>query len=202
MKEIYKNTILKPPFFQCPTERVARELLGKLLVSSLYKGRVVVRIVETEAYGDQNDAASHAASGKKKRNDAMFGSVGHTYVYRSYGIHLCLNVVARDPAVTAGAVLIRAVEPIEGLSIIEQRRGVVDCFNLTNGPGKVGQALALELAHNNISLFSTDSSLILANDPRYECGPVGQSRRIGISKNVTAPWRFYLKGNGWVTPKR
>ena len=171
-------------------------------MSTLHKERVVVRIVETEAYGDEHDAASHAASGKKKRNEAMFGAVGHTYVYRSYGIHLCLNVVARDPASSAGGVLIRAVEPLEGLPIIEQRRGVANCFNLTNGPGKVGQALALELAHNNISLFSPDSLLILANDPRYERGPVGQSRRIGISKNVTAPWRFYLKGNGWVTPKR
>ena len=202
MKEIYKNTILKPLFFQCPTEHVAQELLGKLLVSSLYKERVVVRIVETEAYGDEQDAASHAASGKKKRNDAMFGSVGHTYVYRSYGIHLCLNVVARDPASSAGGILIRAVEPIEGLSIIEERRGVANCFNLTNGPGKVGQALALELAHNNIPLFSPDSLLILATDPLYERGSVGQSTRIGISKNVTAPWRFYLKGNQWVSQKR
>jgi len=202
MNQSMSETILPTSFFQRSTELVAQELLGKLIFSTLDNAYIVVRIVETEAYGDEHDAASHAAFGKKKRNDAMFGPVGHTYVYLSYGIHFCLNIVARESGVTSGGVLIRAVEPLKGLQTIHKRRGSVEGFNLTNGPGKVGQALGLGLAHNHIPLFCQNSPLTVTTDPHCSSSSIIKSTRIGISRNVHAPWRFYLKDNQWVTPKR
>lgn len=181
---------LSKTFFKRPTEKVAQELLGKILISTVGNTLVTGIISETEAYGDHKDAASHASSGRMTaRNQAMFGPVGHTYVYQSYGMHICLNIVSRDVHAQAGGVLIRSIIPIIGLEIIMQRRSMNDVRLLTNGPGKVGQALGLALHHNGINvmqkglLYIVDNSKVMIED--FQATP-----RIGISRNKDILWRF------------
>ncbi len=181
---------LSQTFFKRPTEKVAQELLGKILISTVGDTFVAGIISETEVYGDHTDAASHAASGTiTKRNYPMFGPVGHTYVYKSYGMHTCLNIVARDSGTKAGAILIRSIVPLEGLETIKERRAINNVRLLTNGPGKLGQALGLTLQHNNINvthpglLYVIDNKDVMVED--FEATP-----RIGISRNATVLWRF------------
>ena len=154
------------------------------------------RIVETEAY-DQADEASHTFRGRSKRNEAMFKSAGYMYVYFTYGMHYCCNVVCGEEGVGA-AVLIRAVEPLEGKEIIEKRRGMTG-VNVTNGPGKICQALAIDLGLSGHNLSEPPVLLVKRTAvPRRE---VTASRRIGISKAVHELRRFYITGNPYVSKK-
>jgi DNA-3-methyladenine glycosylase len=173
---------LKPADFIADSHDVARMLIGATLLVDGVGGI----IVETEAY-DPADPASHTFGGKTPRNAAMFGPPGRAYVYRSYGIHWCLNFVCREEGHGAG-VLIRALEPTQGLDVMRDRRGLQEPRLLCSGPGKLGQALAITHAMNGHRLDRAPFK-VLAAPPGVEVitGP-----RIGISKAVDVPWRFGL----------
>ena len=175
--------------FNAPAEVVARALIGATLLVDGVGGV----IVETEAY-DQSDPASHTHMGPTARNAAMFGPSGHAYVYRSYGIHWCLNFTCREAGHGAG-VLIRALEPRVGLEQMAQRRGLSDPRLLCSGPGRLGQALGITLAHYGLPL-DRPPFFVAAPDEATESlvGP-----RIGISKAVDAPWRFGLVGSRFLS---
>jgi DNA-3-methyladenine glycosylase len=175
--------------FLGPSHRVARQLIG---VTVLVNG-VGGRIVETEAY-DGEDPASHSYSGPTERNLAMFGAPLHAYVYRSYGIHWCLNFVCREEGHGAG-VLIRALEPVTGLEAMRERRGTSDERLLCSGPGKLCQALGVTRALNGQSIAAAPFELQAAPEGiEVVSGP-----RIGISKAVDVPWRFGLAGSRYVS---
>lgn len=178
-----------PIDFSQPAELVARQLIG----ARLWVNGVGGRIVETEAYG-ANDPASHSFAGPTARNAAMFGPPGHAYVYRSYGLHWCLNFVCCEAGHGAG-VLIRALEPQTGLADMQARRGLQDVRRLCKGPGCVGQALGITLAHNGLSLAVPPFCLI----PALEPVEVVTGVRIGISKAAHQPWRFGLAGSPFVS---
>ena len=169
-----------------PVDAAAPELLGRRLVSEIGGTRVEVIIIEVEAYGGGSDPASHAYRGPTPRTGVMFGPPGHLYVYRSYGIHWCMNV-SSGPAGTAAAVLLRGGRPVAGLDHMERRRGRSD--HLTDGPGKLCQALGVTGEQNGLSLF--DGPIRLAPGPREE-GTIIATPRIGISKATGRKWRFVL----------
>ena len=179
-----------------PAEEAARRLLGCELVRELDGRDVRVRIVETEAY-DQTDEASHAFHGRTERNDAMFKSAGHLYVYFTYGMHYCCNIVCGPDGFGSG-VLIRAVEPIDGVDVIEGRRGMTG-VNATNGPGKTCAALSIDRSLSGHDLAKSPIRLIKM--PARSDSEVTVSTRIGISKAVHELRRFYLTGNPYISKK-
>lgn len=175
--------------FDAPSHEVARALVGATLLVDGVGGV----IVETEAY-DQADAASHTFMGPTARNAAMFGPSGHAYVYRSYGLHWCLNFTCREAGHGAG-VLIRALEPRAGLEQMRARRGVEDVRLLCSGPGRLGQALGITMAHYGLPLARPPFFVAAPEEPvEVAAGP-----RIGISKAVEAPWRFGLAGSRFLS---
>ncbi len=171
--------------FSAASSQVAAQLIGALFLVDGVGGR----IVETEAY-DRNDPASHSFSGPTARNSAMFGPPGHAYVYRSYGIHWCLNFVCRESGHGAG-VLLRAIEPLDGIEIMRRRRGLQAVPLLCAGPGRLAQALGITRAHDGLPL-DAPPFVLTAPDTEVEriAGP-----RVGISKAVDVPWRFGLTGS-------
>lgn len=175
---------------------VAPLLLGSLLVRELDDGRQLIgKIVEVEAY-DQTDAASHSYKGQTPRTDVMFGPAGHLYVYFTYGMHYCCNVVT-GPIGHGSAVLIRALEPLEGIDVMEQNRRGRTGLELTNGPAKLCEAYQIDRSWNGHDLNKTPLQLILREPvPQNE---IMQTTRIGINKAKDVPWRFYLKGNPYVS---
>jgi len=182
-------TLLGGIDFDAPAEDVARALIGATLLVDGVGGR----IVETEAY-DQADPAAHTHGGPTKRNASMFGPPAHAYVYRSYGLHWCLNLVCREPGHGAG-VLIRAIEPTAGLEVMARRRGLADPRLLCAGPGRVGEALGITSAHNGLPL---DRPPFLVRAPEAPVEIV-RGPRIGISKAVELPWRFGLARSKFVS---
>lgn len=175
-------------------DKVAKRLLGCELEREIDGQTVRVRIVETEAY-DQTDAASHAYNGRTPRADVMFGPAGHLYVYFTYGMHYCCNIVAGPEGYGAGA-LIRAVEPLTHEEILEKRRGRTG-IELTNGPAKLCQALGIDRRMNGHDL--TESPLRLMVRPPITAGNVVTTTRVGISKAKDVLWRFYIKDNEYVS---
>ena len=155
---------------------VARAVLGRLLVHDGPGGRVAGRIVEAEAYRGSDDPASHAWRGLTPRNAAMFGPPGHAYVYFTYGMHHCLNLVT-EPRGRASAVLVRALEPVEGLPLMRRRRGVREETRLARGPGNVARALGLTRAHDGLDL--TRRPLWVSDLPPRALGPPGRALRTG-----------------------
>ncbi|MBF8294823.1 MAG: 3-Methyladenine glycosylase [Bacteroidetes bacterium] len=218
-------------FYLRPTLTVAKDLLGKYLVRQ-YKGRTLVgKIVEAEAYRGAHDPASHAYRGRTKRNDAMFREGGHLYVYFTYGMHFCVNVVT-GKAGTGEAVLIRAIEPLKGIDVMMKNRltarshkkqlrdvalsgippqsGILSSgtngthvtihpppVNLTNGPAKLCEALAIRRGENAIDLLGAE--IYFLNSPALPSSKVGRSARIGIAMGKEKQWRFYIRGNPWVS---
>lgn len=175
--------------FSADSSVVAQQLIG---VTVLVDG-VGGRIVETEAY-DRLDPASHTYGGLTPRNAAMFGPPGHAYVYRSYGIHWCLNFVCREPGHGAG-VLIRAIEPLVGIEAMRERRGVEAIRLLCSGPGKVCQALGVSHLQNRLALDAPPFTLLAREqEVIVHTGP-----RIGISKAMDTPWRFVLAGSAYLS---
>jgi len=177
--------------FSAPSHVVAPQLIGVTLLLNGVGGR----IVETEAY-DREEPASHCYIGETPRNFAMFGPPARSYVYQSHGIHWCLNFVCREPGHGAG-VLIRALEPVEGLETMRARRGLDDERLLCSGPGRLGQALGVTREFNNRPL-SEAPFLLLPRDPSREV-EVLAGPRIGISKAVELPWRFVEAGSRFLS---
>ncbi|KTT59880.1 3-methyladenine DNA glycosylase [Pseudomonas oryzihabitans] len=175
--------------FSHPVEEVARQLIGATLLVAGVGGV----IVETEAY-DGEDPASHSFSGPTPRNKAMFGPPGHAYVYRSYGIHWCFNLVCREPGHGAG-VLIRALEPRWGLEFMRERRGGLADRLLCAGPGRVCQALGIDGGHDGLPLAEPPFQLTPAVEPMA----VVQGPRIGITRAREVPWRFGLAGSRYLS---
>lgn len=177
-----------------PAVKVAPQLLGWHLVHQTPAGTISGRIVETEAYMGSDDPASHGFRGPTKRNAVMFGPAGHAYIYFTYGMHYCFNVVT-GRAGEASAVLIRALEPLAGIELMEQNRGSSDRRNLTSGPAKLVQAFGITK-----SLYGHDLSqpplLLLPGDPD---GEIAVSPRIGIKNGTEHLWRFFIKGNTYVS---
>jgi DNA-3-methyladenine glycosylase len=183
------NQLLHPADFLGDSASVARSLIGATLLVEGVGGV----IVETEAY-DREDPASHSFRGPTPRNQAMFGPPGRAYVYRSYGIHWCLNFVCREEGHGAG-VLIRALEPTAGLDRMRQRRGLEELRQLCSGPGKLGQALGITHDLNGCRLDRKPFQLLApAPDIAVVSGP-----RIGISRATAVPWRFGLAGSRFVS---
>ena len=187
-------------FYRRSTLTVARELLGQQLVRVVGGRRLSGLIVEVEAYIGEDDAACHAACGRTSRNEAMYGQPGIAYVYFIYGMHHCLNVVTEEEGFPA-AVLIRALEPLEGLEIMRRHRPGKPDSELTNGPAKLCQALAVDRSFNGMDLCAGE--VIFVEEGRIVIpGEVETSPRIGIKADDAArsvPWRFYVKGNDFVS---
>jgi DNA-3-methyladenine glycosylase len=185
------------------TAELARTLLGKLLVRELPEGVASGRIVETEAYV-VGDAAGHAYRGMTPRNRSLFLERGHAYVYLAYGVSFMLNVSSEAPGIGAG-VLIRALEPVEGVAIMRQNRGVERLRDLTRGPGRLAQALRIDRSLDGLDLCE-EGPLWLARDDRELGGTVekdiGESVRIGISRDAERVLRFYLRGSLFVSGAR
>ncbi|MDX3907657.1 MAG: DNA-3-methyladenine glycosylase [Pigmentiphaga sp.] len=175
--------------FHASSAEVARLLIGVTLLVDGVGGR----IVETEAY-DREDPASHSFSGPTARNASMFGTPGRAYVYRSYGIHWCLNLVCRESGHGAG-VLIRALEPTHGLDRMRARRRVDDLKLLCSGPGRVGQALGIDASLDGLALDRAPFAL----EPRRDEPPIVTGPRIGISKARDVPWRFGWAGSRFLS---
>jgi DNA-3-methyladenine glycosylase len=184
-------------FYSRYTLDVSRELLGCVLVRRIGKSVLTGRIVEVEAYRGRDDPASHSYRGATKRNSVMFGEPGHVYMFFSYGNHWCLNFTAEKQG-EPGGVLIRALEPIEGVKKMMRNRGVSDLQRLANGPGKLTQALAIDGGFNGEDLVT--SKRLYVKD-KEEAVPVKASPRIGISKAKELPWRFFVDGNPFVSKR-
>lgn len=182
--------------FNLSTKNLAIELLGKLLVRKIGKKHLIGKIVETEAYLDKNDLASHSAVGKTTRNEVMFDESGLAYVYFTYGMHYCFNVVSGESG-KGSAVLIRALEPIAGINIMQKNRGTNNFTNLTNGPAKLCQALSIDKSLNGLDLRKS-KILYLANSIE-EKFLVVKTSRIGIKKSQEKLLRFYIKENNFVS---
>lgn len=176
-------------------EQAARRLLGCTLERTLDGKLIRVKIVETEAY-DETDAASHSYKGRTPRTDIMFGPAGFLYVYFTYGMHYCCNVVT-DKEGEGSAVLIRAVEPVDSDELLAKRRPGRAGVELTNGPAKLCQALAITKAMNGHDLEQAPLRLIMMSE--VSSSDVAVTKRIGISQAKDMPWRFYLKGNDYVS---
>ena len=180
---------IRRSFFDRSVHEVAPELIGATLMVDGIGGV----IVEVEAY-HHTDPAAHSYNGQTERNGVMFGPPGMAYVYRSYGIHWCLNFVC-EAAGSASAVLIRAIEPTEGLAKMRRRRAVPDVRALCSGPGKLCQALGVSIKHNGLALDRPPFELrARTGKPEIVVGP-----RIGITKAVDEPWRYGLKGSRFLS---
>jgi DNA-3-methyladenine glycosylase len=194
--------ILPRKFYAKETLQVAQDLLGKHLVRVIGRTRMVCRIVEVEAYRGGDDPASHAYRGLTPRNAPMFGEPGHAYIYFTYGNHYCLNATSHDGR-SPGAILIRAVEPLEGLRSMRIRRdhtNDADAFALTNGPGKLTQALGIDKALNETDL--TRRGPLFITEGSQERLVIARSTRIGIREGRDFEWRFYVPGNRYVSRLR
>jgi DNA-3-methyladenine glycosylase len=179
-------------FFARDPVALARDLLGRILFYRTAEGLLAGRIVETEAYTGEADPASHAYRGRTARNAVMFGPAGHAYVYFSYGMHYCLNVTAERPG-TAGAVLLRALEPLAGIAIMRAKGDHGPEARLLSGPGKIGRGFGLTLADNGRD-FTRGPLGIAAGVPVVD-RQIAVSRRIGISRAVHFPYRFSVIGS-------
>ncbi|UCH32814.1 MAG: DNA-3-methyladenine glycosylase [Candidatus Bathyarchaeota archaeon] len=192
--------VVKPlprSFYNRDTLVVAQELLGKLLIRRFSEGCIVAKIVEVEAYRGRDDPASHAYRGETPRNLLMFGKPGFAYVYFIYGNHYCLNVTS-DQEQVPGAVLIRSVEVIEGSKLAYRNRKAKSLVNLSNGPGKLTQALDISKTHNGLDLTKS-GELFISTSRTCEKVETMITKRIGIRAGIEKPWRFYIRNSAFVS---
>ena len=182
---------------ELPTDTIelARFLIGKIVVHDVPAGRLSGRIVETEAY-PPGDPAGHHFRGPTPRIKSMYLAQGHVYVFFNYGAHFMLNVVSEPPGI-AGAILIRALEPLEGIEIMQQHRRTMHLLDLTRGPGRLAAALQIDRSHDGLDLCA-DGALWLGISNRL-CGGVGKSVRIGITRAADKLLRYYERGNPYVS---
>jgi DNA-3-methyladenine glycosylase len=204
MKGVFTKC-LDTSFYARSTVLVGRMLLGKTLVRLIINRsgeleRLSGIIVETEAYGFENDEASHAYRGLTSRNAVMFGEVGRAYVYFSYGSHYCVNVSARSNGIDAGAVLIRALQPLEGIQTMKSLRKTNDILSLASGPGKLTQALYITKSLNGEDMTNPQSSLHIEDG--FKPLKIIATKRIGISQALEKKWRFFIadaSAKGYIT---
>lgn len=193
---------LSREFYNRPALEVATDLLGKVLVRRFERRILSGTIVETEAYVGPHDLACHASKGRTPRTEVMFGPPGFSYVYQVYGFHFCFNVVT-EPEGYPAAVLIRALEPLEGTHRMRQfRGGERRDTDLTSGPGKLCQALAIDKRLNGEDLLE---NRLWIEDRRFSSGPIAATARVGINyagKYADKPWRFFVQGNPHVSRTR
>src|SRR5262245_20849407 len=189
------STTLERSFFDRPVLEVAPDLLGAVVSH----GGVSVRLTEVEAYDGANDPGSHAYHGRTPRNATMFGPGGHLYVYFTYGMHWCANVVCGHDG-TASAVLLRAGEVVEGADLARGRRGArVTARDLARGPARLTQALGLDREHDGADLRGSAVSLRPAKSAP---GAIGKGPRVGLRNGATRPWRFWVAGDRYVSAYR
>jgi DNA-3-methyladenine glycosylase len=181
------------------TVKLARYLVGKILVHELRGRRVSGRIVETEAY-PVGDAAGHAFGGKTRRNASLYLARGHAYVYFVYGMYYCLNVSSERAGIGAG-VLVRALEPVEGIDLMKKRRGASSLRDLARGPGRLTVAMAIDLRDDGVDLCK-DPSLWLGVPSSEYRGVVSATTRVGLSRERSRLWRFYERGSVFVSGPR
>jgi DNA-3-methyladenine glycosylase len=181
------------------TVKLARYLIGKVAVHDIAAGRLSGRIVETEAY-PIGDSASHAFRGKTPGNTSMFLGRGHAHVYFVYGSSFLLNVTSEVRGV-GGGVLLRALEPLEGIDLMQRSRGATRLIDLASGPGRLTEAMQIDLIQDGLDLCAAGPLWLAAT--AHNAGAIGESVRIGLTRNVDRPWRFYERGNPYVSgPKR
>jgi len=191
-----RSRILSKEFYARDTVKVANDILGKQLVRVRGRARMTGRIVEVEAYRGSDDPASHAFRGPTPRNAPMFGEPGHAYIYFTYGNHYCLNVTTQVSGMP-GAVLIRAIEPLEGVSVMRRLRPNVPELALTNGPGKLTKALGIDKSLNEVDMTRFGPLFIAdAGEERFE---IARSARIGIRVGKDRLWRFYISGSRYAS---
>jgi len=193
-------------FFGRDPRRVARELLGKVLVRSEGRLRLTGRIVEVEAYLGENDPAAHAAAGNTARTSVLFGPPGFAYVYFIYGSHYCLNVSCEREG-KAGAVLFRALEPLAGIEKMAEARGIVlrgprDLPKLTTGPGRLAEAFGITRERDNGSDLTSRRSTLWIGDDGFRPGRIALTPRIGITKAAERRLRYILAANRFVSGKK
>jgi len=192
-------------FYLQPTLRVARALLGKVLVHDTREGRAAGRIVEVEAYRGPRDRAAHTAGGRRTpRNETMWGPAGHAYVYFIYGMHYCVNVTTQPPGVPE-AVLLRALEPLEGIDLMRARRGLPEgpVWKLCRGPGALCRAIGLTRAQDGADLVH--SRLRIVDAARTPTSRIARTARIGVAyagTDALRPWRFLVRGSVAVSGRR
>jgi DNA-3-methyladenine glycosylase len=191
---LFSGSILSKEFFERDPEVVAKELLGKKLIRRLDKSFLEGIIVETEAYFGFDDPASRAFNGKKTFNKLMWDEPGKIFIYNVHKYWM-FNIVAHERGI--GAVLIRAIEPTLGLEVMKTHRSVKKDVDLTNGPGKLTLALKIDKSLNGISVTSIDSEIIIVNNILEF--KIGQSHRIGVTKDLEKKLRFFIKGNRFVS---
>ncbi len=192
--------ILSQEFYHRDTIDVAKDLLGKVIVR-VVRGKILSgMIVETEAYRSKDDPGSHAYRGMTERNRVMFGEVGRSYVYFTYGNHYCLNLVAKDDSTAAGAALIRAIEPLQGIELMRKFRKISDIYNLTSGPGKLTKALDITKDQNAVDA-TKKGELYVTEGRRIDESQVIAASRIGINLGLDKKWRFLIKDNQFVSKK-
>ncbi len=194
---------LKRNFYTRDLQIVAKELLGKILVKKDGKAILSGKIVEVEAYDGDIDEASHAFTGKTERTKIMFNEGGYFYVYFTYGAHYCCNVVTGKKG-RGTAVLIRALEPVEGISSMSKNRfgnmiDEKDKIKLTNGPGKVCKAFGISKEHYGVDL--TGENIFIVNMPKIKDDEIVITKRVGIKKSMDLAWRYYIKNNPYVSKK-
>ena len=182
--------VLPKKFYMNDTKQVAKDLLGKTLVRKIGNHVLSGVIIETEAYKGKNDPASHASRKKTERNKIMFSEVGHAYVYFTYGMHYCFNVVAKKDEDEPGAVLIRAIQPQQGIKHMVKNRKTDVISNLTNGPGKLTQAMQITLKQYNLDLTKNSSLFIIDGKKPTK---IMAKPRIGIKTGIDKLWNFSYK---------
>lgn len=190
------SQVLPQDFFAKPAPELARDLIGCVLVHKTPEGTVSGIIVETEAYS-QEDAASHSYRGETPRNSVMFGPAGHAYVYFTYGMHYCFNVVSGHKG-HGQAVLLRALQPLDGIDLMRQRRKQSPDKHLCNGPAKLVQAMGISKQDYGKPLFEGD--LYISGRSKDDVHvQISQGPRIGISKAIDVPWRFWLTDSTFIS---
>lgn len=212
MNALGRVTFLRAEFFDRDPRRVARALLGKLLIRKTARGILAGRIVETEAYLGKGDAAAHTAVGRTARNSVLFGPPGRAYVYFIYGNHYCLNVSCLPDGVPGG-VLFRALEPVAGIEQMAEARGIklsdgtgVKKISarkrISSGPGRMAEALEITRARDNGKNLANARSDLRLGDDGYRVRRVEVTPRIGIVKSAERPLRYFVAGNPFVSGRR
>ena len=188
-------------FYTRDTLKVAKAILGKVLVRRTPLEVFTGKIVETEAYRGIDDPASHSFRGKTNRNEVMFGKPGITYVYFTYGNHHCLNIVTERTDIPA-AVLIRSIEPLKGIETMKRNRSVEKIIDVASGPGKLTKAFQITREDNNIDVTDSSSNISIHTPAKEKSFQIVQTTRIGIRLAQEFPWRFYIKENPHVSKRK